>query len=133
MTNITQEHEDEVWEHTLLSAQDSVEALLATMGEEHALYARVSALHSELTRLDAAHTESIDSAYARGEDAGVFNARELEQKAHETIGGVVERWLPRVAEFCQRVERHLGAWHPDEPVAVHEIRKDVHEIPRGWV
>jgi hypothetical protein len=133
MSILTQEHEEEVWGRAIEEVEATIDALLDTMGEEHPLYDRVAGVKVVLNSLDGAHEQCMESSFDRGELAGQRDAIETERLAHEQVGAVVERWMPRVKQFCERVKVHLGPELLDEPVSVHDIRMDIHDIPRGWV
>jgi len=142
MTNsiLTEEHEDTEWMQAMKVIEERFEDLLKTrLGETHPLYDEVAGLERLFVQLGRVYDEGRECAFDRGLAVGRENAegREaalaIEQKAHETVAAVVAEWMPRIKLFCQRVEKHLGSWRPDESGDVHEIRKDLHEIPRGWV
>lgn len=135
MTNsiLTLDHEKAVWAQARELVEAEIDLLYVHLEDPQILRGRVEALGAAFADLRKVHEECISSAYDRGEIDGEHDARWTEAKAHETVAAVVAEWMPRIKLFCQRVEKHLGSWRPDESGEVHEIRKDVHEIPRGWV
>jgi hypothetical protein len=133
LTILTQEHEEEVWGQAIEEVEAAIDSILDTMGEEHPLYDRVAGLKIHFNSIDKAHAQCMESSFEQGEAAGRRGAIETERLAHEQVGAVVERWMPRVKQFCERVKVHLGPELLDEPVSVHDIRMDIHDIPRGWV
>jgi hypothetical protein len=130
---LTKEHEEEVWGQSIEQIEEAIDDILDGMGEEHPLYEHVLGLKVHLGPIDKAHEQCMESSFDRGSFAGKAAAVEMEREAHKQVSDVVSRWMPRVRQFCERVKTYLGPERLDESHAVHDLRNDIHDIPRGWV
>jgi uncharacterized protein YigA (DUF484 family) len=130
MSFITPRQAEEAWTAAQENVREEVAAMMEVAGENRALLLRVSSLSVVLASLTDVHKACMEMA----REEGAQQAREAtEEKALQEVGEVVSRFRPRLQEFCKRVREYLGPESIEEPILVHEIRKDIQEIPRGWV